>query len=432
MTTYGYKWDIDGLEVVTPQDGAQQFIECERGTRSSKACFYLRREDADKLFTASSSKTITVTPSIRNGSEWEALEPIAFKGYLACERSEVDQLGNVLVTLRDIRHKLERASIDEPFNTVFLVALTSAGTRTLYTIYDSRTCQPSNVPWDYQDIIDKVLDPAGFGTIALPVAPGTPDNIQCTGSCAEVLAGLLAAIGCDMVFDPFEGDLTIVKLSDNDTREELQAAKDDLRLIAKVERKLQDAEKHGEVVASPADYFPIRYVDSDTSNFGDGKQSVLIIDHQLADETTKKVKAARMTEIKQAVQDWYLAESDMLDETYYGIIKRGPSEKLRSVCWMLSNPKANHRTRFVNDAIPMPWPKRTEHVYQASLVGKTTSGGLSTVSLEKVAYWKDAGTGIYADSGYFVEASTRVSSIIGVADVLLFPTEAKFVAVRVC
>ncbi len=430
---YAFKWFVNGLQVVE-FDGASQpmFLECPRGTQPGRACFWLRRDDADSLF-ATPDATYAITAEVyrRDDGPWALVDTVTFLGYIACERSEWDALtdgGNVYVTLKDQRHKIARSSIDRIWNSVYLVALTApTGTRTLYTIYEPKNCA-SGSPYSYTEIVTALLAPSGLGTVSLPLSRPAPDNILTRGSCSDVLAGLLASLGCDMVYDPYGGSLSIVKLSDSQTLTELIAAKTDGRLLSTVTQAIDTKDLTGEVIATPADYFPIRHVKQDIANFGTGKKSIVIRDHQLADETTSMVAAARMTQIKQAVQDYHLAEIASFDETYFGVVKATPSAGLRSLTFLITGHEdagGQVCTRAVNDCLPMPWIDRAEHVYPVMIEGLTvatlTSSAVSKIALTNAPV-----------AGKYFEAKGKGSDVASGSEVVAWPIVDSFLALKVC
>ncbi|AMV31338.1 hypothetical protein VN12_04420 [Pirellula sp. SH-Sr6A] len=440
---YAYKWmvgienldDPDALgmrEVIIPDeanDPRDMFIECALGAKSGRACLYFRQTDAIDLIDSTEELTIRCSVLSRedDAEVFSTDQTIEWKGYLACEISEVDELGNVWLTLRDKRVKLERAGIDRVFNQVFLLAVDGADNP--YTFYDERYCKASNVPYSNTEIVEEIFGATDLTVPTLSASPTeTPANIHCKGSCAEVLDAFLATLGCTLKFDPFSNALSIVSLSASYSLATLTTAESEGRLIEKVEIELEEKDKHGGAIIWPAEHFPIRSVESDTGTFGSGKKYVVIRDHEIADETSKTVKAARKTVILQAVEDWFKAESELFDETYYGMIAIAPGSTMREVTWWLSNHETGHATQCKNYSPPFPWINRKEFELQACIVGETTDTGLLNSDIAKVKYFVSIDGGSYVDSGYFVYAIAYPDSITANTRVAMWPTEFKWVA----
>jgi hypothetical protein len=221
-------------------------------------------------------------------------------------------------------------------------------------------------------------------------------------------------------------------LSDNQDTEAITEAIDEGRLVANEVFTLSDEDRHGIAEIWPRDWYPIRTVESDTATFGTGERVICIRDHELANETTRKVLAARKTEISTACAAWFTAEGDIRDETYYGVIEQPPGEEIRQVQWWLPDETGYQSTRIINNAVPMPWVKRVEHFYPPCLRGKTTTEGLGITVPELVEYWTSIKDGAYEDSGYFVKAISVVSEIDPEQDIVMWATEYKWLAVRVC
>lgn len=397
------------------------FIECARGTASGRACFYLRSVDADTVF-LQTSVDLKARLYVRDSNDVMKLtETVTFKEYYPCERSEVDEWGNVYVTLRDKRSLLESATISQRFNQVFLVALTTAYSRTLHTLYIPAYCLASNVPHTFAQIMAAVFAPSTLSPPALPISAPLADNVYANGTCADVLSGMLASIGCDLVLDPFTGTLSIVELSGTQSFPLLAS----VNPIANNTQSLKASERVGEVVAVPQDYFPVRPVQPITGTFGTGTRSINVFDHQLADETTSQVSASRMTQIKIAVQDWYRAENARRDETYTTIIPQVPGAQLRSVRWEVFDAA----TIAVNDAVPMPWITPTGHWYQAGLIGKTLAGGMTANTATRCTLYLRSG-GAWAITVLEVDAIAK-EDIDGIKEVKLLQVDDKWVAIPI-
>jgi hypothetical protein len=432
---YGYDWSVDGrsaIQVPSSETEERGYIDCPRGTRAGKACMYLRSVDAAFIVAAGTEVTIKcVVKKTNQSDQWEIEKTVEWKGYIATECSAIDDSENCWVTFYDKRIHLERASIDRIFNSLFLMTWETGGT-TQHKIYDPDYCQASNVPYTFEEILDELFALTSLTTPSLPVTPDSPDNIHAHGSVADVLAGLLATQGCDLLFNPFADELTIILLSDNQDTEAITEAIDEGRLVANEVFTLSDEDKHGIAEIWPRDWYPIRTVESDTATFGTGERVICIRDHELANETTRKVLAARKTEISTACAAWFTAEGDIRDETYYGVIEQPPGEEIRQVQWWLPDETGYQSTRIINNAVPMPWVKRVEHFYPPCLRGKTTTEGLGITVPELVEYWESIEDGAYEDSGYFVYAISVVSEIDPEQDVVMWATEYKWLAVRVC
>jgi hypothetical protein len=370
---YGYDWSVDGrsaIQVPSSETDERAYIDCPRGTKAGKACMYFRATDAAAMVSSGAEVTIKCVVKKRDqADQWQTEKTVEWKGYIATECSALDDSENCWVTFHDKRIHLERASIDRIFNSLFLMTWETGGT-TQHKIYDPDYCQASNVPYTFEEILDELFALTSLTAPSLPVTPDSPDNIHAHGSVADVLAGLLATQGCDLLFDPFADELTVILLSDNQDTPAITAAKDEGRLVGNEIFTLADEDKHGIAEIWPRDWYPIRTVESDTATFGTGERVICIRDHELANETTRKVLTARKTEISTACAAWFTAEGDIRDETYYGVIEQSPGEEIRQVQWWLPDETGYQSTRIINNAVPMPWIKRVEHFYPPCLRGK--------------------------------------------------------------
>lgn len=436
--TYGFDWTVGDWTPVTMQAFASDeraYIDCPRGTKAGKACFYFRRADALAMIAADSYVTIQcVVKRKALNDQWQVERVVQWKGYLPTECSEIDESGNCWVTLRDKRIELEKAAIDQMFNALFLMTWESNGT-TQYKFYDEEYCQALNVPFTFDEIIDQLFGLTTLIAPALPVSPDPPDNILACGSVSEVLAGLLATQGCDLVYDPFSEELTIVLLSDNQDTPAITAAQNEGRLIHREQFTLTETDKHGKVVVWPREWYPIINVTSDSGTFGvNGKRTVHIRDHALADETTKTVQESRMTAITEACNSWFRAESDLRDESYFGIVEQSPGEEIRVVQWWLPDHSEDgyQMTRVINNSIPIPWIQRVENKTPPSIRGSASSTGLGTTVPELFFYWISIDGGGYTNSGYYCRGISTTGEIEPYAELIAWATEYKWLALEIC
>lgn len=437
--TYGFDWTVGDWTPVTMQSFASDeraYIDCPRGTKAGKACFYFRRADALAMIAADSYVTIQcVVKRKALNDQWQIERVVQWKGYLPTECSEIDESGNCWVTLRDKRIELEKAAIDQIFNSLFLMTWESNGT-TQYKFYDEEYCKALNTPYPFDEILDELFAlTTTLAAPALPVSPDPPENILACGSVSDVLAGLLATLGCDLVYDPFSEELTIVLLSDNQDTPAIIAAQNEGRLIHREQFTLTETDKHGKVVVWPREWYPITNVTSDAGTFGvDGKRTVHIRDHALADEATKTVQPSRMTEITEACNSWFRAESDLRDESYFGVVEQSPGEEIRVVQWWLPDHSEDgyQMTRIVNNAVPMPWIQRSEHKTPPSIRGSASSTGLGTTVPELFFYWISIEGGGYVNSGYFCRGISTTGEIEPYAELIAWSTEHKWLALEIC
>lgn len=434
---YGYDWFVGGMSVLSlPSNVSEErsFIECPRGTKAGKACFYLR--EADALTLLASGAEVTIRCAIKKKAPndlWVLEKNVQWVGYIPTEMSEIDDSGNCWVTFRDKRIQLERAAIDVKFNSLFLMTWEIDGT-TQYKFYDAEYCNTLNTPYTFDQILDTLFNQTTLTAPSLPVSPSPPDNIHCHGTVADALSGLLATLGCDLLYDPFSGDLSIVLLSDSQDTGAVDAALAEGRLVHQEQFTLSDDDRHGVVVIWPREWFPIRNVESDTGSFGVGERTILIRDHELADETSKTVGASRKADIVDACEAWFTAESDLRDESYYGVIEQSPGEEIRVVQWWLphSSDDGYMMTRIVNNAVPMPWITRVENTIPTAIRGSATGTGLGTTTPELFFYWASVESGGYVNSGYYAKGVSTAGEIPAYSDLIAWATEYKWLALEIC
>jgi hypothetical protein len=435
MTRYGFGWQVDNYDVIEVDDLDQlpMFIECNRGARPSKACFYLRREDADALFGMSvavniTAKTYTQEEEGEENTPWVEGDPVVWKSYYPCARSEPDETQNVYVTLKDKRVLLERAVLNTEWNTVDLVAF-EPGSETLYNFYTDEFCKASNVPYTFADIIKKIFDET---TLTLPSVPSVTinpaTNLSARDDCASILQGVLASVGFDLVFDPFADTLTITDLNTAQDESIRDTATTDGKLIAKEDLKTNDSDMVGIAKVLPSDYFPVNIVTNDTATFGSGKRSIVIADHQLADKTSYTVKTARLAEIVAACEKWHRSQNDIFAETFWGLLKQIPGAGIYSIRWNLASDEATE-TRMANWVPPLPWPKRTEYQIDTMFRGKAKA---SISTLARVEYYKQEATGTFTATGKEIKAVSIGAAIATDSDVAFWPGERQFIALKVC
>lgn len=437
--TYGFDWTVGDWTPVTMQAFASDeraYIECPRGTKAGKACFYFRRADALAMIAADSYLTIRCTIKKKAANDqWQVERVVQWKGYLPTECSEIDDSGNCWVTLRDKRIELEKAAIDRVFNSLFLMTWEINGS-TQYKFYDEEYCKFFNMPYTFEEIIDGLFAlTTTLSSPPLPVDPNPPDNIQACGSVADVLAGLLATQGCDLVYDPFAEELSIVVLSDNQDTPAITTAQLEGRLIHREQFTLTETDKHGKVVVWPREWYPISNVISDAREFGvDGKRTVHIRDHELADSFSKTVTESRMNTIAEACNSWFRAESDLRDESYFGVVEQSPGEEIRVVQWWLPHHSEDgyQMTRIVNNAVPMPWIQRVENKTPPVIRGSATGTGLGITTPELFAYWISLNEGGYVNSGYYCYGISTNGEIEPYASLVAWPTEHKWLALEIC
>jgi hypothetical protein len=434
---YSYKWSVDGVSVYrpdsrTPQE--QQFVSCARGAFPSLAKFYLRPDDAFAF--DDGEKTIICDVFLDGIIE----KTVHWQGYIPVHREEIDETGVVCVTFKDKRLRLEQSAIHRKYNSVFLMTYTATNTEYIY--YDEEYCKPSNSPYSWQEVIDELFEAASMPTVILPFTPEeVPRNILFCGSVAECIQRLLCSIGCELVYKPFSGQMEILKLSDTGDTTPVDDAIAEGRLVYKNE--IVDTQSIGKAVIWPADWYPIRQVVHKDLTIGTGKEAIDIHDYQLADETTKKVRDWRETEIQNALDGWFRADEDIRDETLYGVIEQEPNEDMTEVTRLLPTPQPTkglqpgdqrhgHLTRVRNYVKPLTWQIRVEHFYPPFIRGRTLAGGLTADTVGFVMYTKSIEGGAFADTVHRVKAISILTPILENSTLAIWAAEHKWTVARVC
>jgi hypothetical protein len=427
-----FEWFVGGKPVVISDDSGHQGVWCERGCYSGKAVFCVRQSDADAL---DLDAKVDIVVKRYDGDANTLAKTTTFKDYYVVRKEIAENRDkNVIIELRDKRVLLERAAVNTEYNTVKIVTIGSGSSTTYYTFYVEEFCQASNVPYTMQEIVDELFTLAELTAPAISGSPSDPDNIAAKGTCAEVIQGLLASMGCDLVLDPFTGSLTIELLSGSQDVATMDAAiangqsvDDGLHEIT-----LASNDKWGKVVISPADWFPVQYVTDLTTTFGDGKRTAVIRDYQIA-ESTGAVKSARATEIQSACSAWFKAQDDVFRDSLWGIVEQAPGTDIRCVYWKVEGGRRNDigtRTIVENNAIPIPWAKRTEYEVAGYIRGKTI-GTLSATPV-KVAYWKQNVDGSFTDTEKCIYAVTYIATIPADKDLAIWPGERTWIAQEIC
>ena len=434
---WGFSWEAGGQTVIAPDpmcEQVDQYICCPRGAFPGDALLYFRPDAAAALVIDQEVDIVCKVYQRDYGSSNQTIETITFKGYIPTHRSEPDARGYVAVKFLDKRQKLLRTVLKREFNTVFLMTWTAADEE--YIQYNDPHVKADNIPYEWQEICDALFAAAGLPPVSLPVAPDEPmKNFDADGTVSECLERFLCCLGCSLVYDPFTGDMSIVLLSDSGDTTARETARGEGRLVQSNE--IDISQKHGTAIVKPADWYPIRLVVDTSISLGAGPVEVEIEDWELADETTKDVRTARRSEIFTALDAWFRAESDLRDETFYGVIKQVPCEEVAKVTWILSTPDNapkvhGHLTRIENFAMPVMWPKRYPYFYPPVLRGSTTASGLTITTIGRVLYWKSLPAGAFEETVYRVKAIGMVNNIDPLVDVLLWPPEHKWLAVRIC
>jgi len=426
-----FNWLVDGKPVYFDQTSQQQFIDCPRGCNSGRAVFIMREEDADAI--GEDAVSFEATFIEEDAKEGDEPQVFTWQGYYLCSRLKELESGNVVVEFRDKRVLLERGTVNTEYNTINLVAYEPGGSTTTYNFYVDEFCRASNTPHTFVQIVEAIFDETELeypGCPSVAVSPIT--NISGRGNCATILQGLLASVGLDMIFDPFAGTVSIVRLTDTHDVSAREEATADGRIVYPGQFNDDDATKQhiGKAKILPSDYFPVQFVEEDEATFGDGGSSINIRDYQLADDITRTVKTARLTEIEQALDAWYQYQDETFTEYLWGIVEQVPGARIYHTTWMLKHEENGTHTKLRNYVPPIPWAARTEFRRKGVRRGKTRE--VVDGSLKLVEYYKQSNTGSYTATNKDIKAVTIGTNIAIDKTVAFWEGERTYLALEVC